>query len=107
MYVCVILLEFAKDRPTRDQVRFLFVRRLSLRRRITYRGGQQENQSVYPAGYSTCLYLNLFSVDLRRVETCCFSWELPKLSLVYCLGDPQARPVNKRNSCYLTILHTE
>lgn len=29
----------------------------------------QENQSVYPAGYSTCLYLNLFNVDLRREET--------------------------------------
>lgn len=57
------------DRPTRDQVHFLFVRRLSVGRRITYRGGQQENQSVYPAGYSTCLYLNLFNVDLRREET--------------------------------------
>lgn len=69
MYICAILLESGKDRPTRDQVRFLFVRRLSVGRRIIYRGGQQENQSVYPAGYSTCLYLNLFNVDLRREET--------------------------------------
>lgn len=51
MYICVILLEFGKDRPTRDQVCFLFVRHLSIGRPTEEgsRGNQFILQDTPPA----------------------------------------------------------